>query len=214
MLSSACRCLPGLLHSKGPSSLLQTLSGQRAAVWSISDLFNKPSNEPVDVCFLDPRTLVTEKDLQVLVDHKADEDVVTPLQVPGTFLKALSQGVNELGDMDDPMNNWYFGKRAEIFQYTFVGSHKTQSGFTCIVTREVLKRLAAGQGSALPPWDKLKNWITTGTITFPCKVPPLVFAGLMVETAEAAVYKLEEEGKVVGVLISSETVTRSDVDQD
>ena len=27
----------------------------------------------------------------------------------------------ELGEADDPMSTWVFGKRAEIFQYRFIG---------------------------------------------------------------------------------------------
>jgi hypothetical protein len=38
------------------------------------------------------------------------------------------QGKQELGEADDPANSWSFGRDAEVFQYTFVGVHPTQSG--------------------------------------------------------------------------------------
>jgi hypothetical protein len=34
----------------------------------------------------------------------------------------------ELGDMDDPLNCWFFGQRDEIFKYRLMGTLPTMSG--------------------------------------------------------------------------------------
>lgn len=39
-----------------------------------------------------------------------------------------SQAQHELGDMDDPINAWVAGKRAELFQYDMAGTVPAQSG--------------------------------------------------------------------------------------
>lgn len=41
------------------------------------------------------------------------------LDLPQALLRSVPHF--ELGDADDPMSSWIFGKRAEIFQYKFVG---------------------------------------------------------------------------------------------
>ena len=46
------------------------------------------------------------------------------LDLPQALLKSVPHF--ELGDADDPMSSWIFGKRAEIFQYKFVGGHLQQ----------------------------------------------------------------------------------------
>jgi hypothetical protein len=54
--------------------------------------------------------------------------MVASVQTGGLCSSVVLQAVNELGDTDDPMNNWYFGKSGEIFQYQLVGTHPTTSG--------------------------------------------------------------------------------------
>lgn len=44
------------------------------------------------------------------------------LEVPQTLLRQAPHF--ELGEADDPMSTWVFGKRAEIFQYRFIGAIK------------------------------------------------------------------------------------------
>lgn len=39
-----------------------------------------------------------------------------------------AQGEPELADHDEPGNEWYFGERAEIFDYKMLGEHPTKSG--------------------------------------------------------------------------------------
>ncbi len=39
-----------------------------------------------------------------------------------------AQGEPELADHDEPGNAWYFGERAEIFDYKLLGEHPTKSG--------------------------------------------------------------------------------------
>ena len=41
------------------------------------------------------------------------------LDLPQALLRSAPHF--ELGDADDPMSSWIFGKRAEIFQYKFIG---------------------------------------------------------------------------------------------
>ena len=41
------------------------------------------------------------------------------MELPQTLLREAP--TFELGDADDPMSSWIFGKGAEIFQYKFIG---------------------------------------------------------------------------------------------
>jgi len=43
-------------------------------------------------------------------------------------LFCLYQANQEMGDFDDPMNGWCWGRKGEIFEYDLIGSHGTQSG--------------------------------------------------------------------------------------
>eukprot|EP00877_Chromochloris_zofingiensis_P015236 jgi/Chrzof1/9967/Cz04g22080.t1 len=166
------------------------------------------SEDTVEVSFIDPKTVLDYKEWKgqgPLEDQKKSK-VLTTLTVPLRFLPALSQGHHELGDMDDPMNSWYFGKHADIFQYQFVGSHVTMAGYSSIIKSDHLKEIYSGQKADLPSWEQFKKQFSKGKMKFPCKNPPLLFAGYMVDTSEVAVYKLVEQQQIVGVMISSESM--------
>lgn len=165
------------------------------------------SKGEIEVCCIDPRTVLQHhkwKEQGELQQHAAEE-MYTPVVVPKQLVPALSKGQNELGDMDDPMNNWYFGKKDEIFRYRLIGTHLTQSGFSSIIRRDRLQQIYDGDVAGLPSWEEFQKAYQRG-LSFPSMRHPFLFAGLMVETSEAAVYKLEQEGKVAGLLISSEAM--------
>eukprot|EP00879_Flechtneria_rotunda_P021954 GHRR01023151.1.p3 GENE.GHRR01023151.1~~GHRR01023151.1.p3 ORF type:complete len:116 (+),score=38.53 GHRR01023151.1:1635-1982(+) len=111
----------------------------------------------------------------------------------------------ELGDADDPLNAWYFGKMDEIFKYRLMGHHPTMSGFTSIVEREQLEELATATGSlGLPDWEDFKADLQAGEITFPSIRVPFLFAGTVLDSPAAAVYQLTEGKQLVGLAVSSE----------
>eukprot|EP00878_Enallax_costatus_P026578 GHUV01028526.1.p1 GENE.GHUV01028526.1~~GHUV01028526.1.p1 ORF type:complete len:132 (+),score=39.21 GHUV01028526.1:423-818(+) len=129
------------------------------------------------------------------------------MRVPSTFLDTLSQGEMELGDMDDPMNAWFFGQKDEFFKYRLVGTHPTMSGFTCIIEQEQLAEVCAGHDTAgLPEWEDFKADLRAGDIHFPSVRTPFLFAGTVLDAPAAAVYQLKQDGNLVGIAISSEAV--------
>ncbi|GBF92041.1 hypothetical protein Rsub_04388 [Raphidocelis subcapitata] len=167
---------------------------------------------PTDVVVIDPRAVL---------EGRAGEARSVKLRVPAALLPALSKGINKLGDMDDPMDEYYFGKAAEIFEYRLVGVSSTQSGFTSIVTAEALERARASGGGGgasgggggggggegappLPDWESFRQDLLSGAARFPSRRHPFLFAGHMLESAEAAVYELKEGDETVGLLVSSE----------
>ncbi len=60
---------------------------------------------------VDPRT--------VLNPQQGPQLSSVQLEIPQALLK--QEPHFELGEADDPMSTWVFGKRAEIFQYRFIG---------------------------------------------------------------------------------------------
>lgn len=202
LFSKAQEMARALVRSRSLALLLQ---GRSYSIWSrIQDVLDSPSvsyTAPTDVCIIDPRAVL---------EGRADSVPSVTLSVPPGLMPHLSKGVNELGDMDDPMDEWIFGKRAEIFQYRLVGVTGTQSGFTSIITRDALERAKAasgggGGGGRLPEWEEFRRELVAGTAKFPSKRHPFLFAGHMVDSPEAAVYQLtEDDGTAVGLLISSE----------
>jgi len=163
----------------------------------------------VEVSVVDPRTVLEHekwKEENTLEKHRQEELSVT-LKVPKSFLPVLSQGRNELGDMDDPMNNWYFGTQGEIFQYRLIGTHLTKSGYSSILLKDELDAIVEkGRTAGLPRWKDFLEDLQEGRTKFPSPRHPFLFTGLMVDTAEAAVYQLKEGGEMKGVLISSEAM--------
>lgn len=150
--------------------------------------------DPTEVCVVDPRAVL---------EGAPDAAASVSLHLPAELLPSLSKGINQLGDMDDPMDEWFFGKQAEIFQYRLVGVTSTQSGFTSLITADALARARARE-APLPAWEAFRQEVMAGAARFPSRHHPFLFAGHMVECAEAAVYQLVEDGKIVGLLVSSE----------
>lgn len=92
---------------------------------------------------IDPRAVLTGE-----FDAAPPKSVT--LTVPPALMPALSRGALELGDGDDPMNSWAFGRRGEIFEYRLVGVAATRSGYVGLITAAALAaaraELAARRG--------------------------------------------------------------------
>ncbi|KXZ43896.1 hypothetical protein GPECTOR_78g84 [Gonium pectorale] len=190
-----------LLHSR------RAAPAGYAGVWNIAEALGLQKGPgSYEVCAIDPRTVLKPGELQA-IDL---ESVANVLTVPRELVPKLSKGVSELADMDEPGIEWYFGERAEIFDYKLLGEHRTQSGFTSLIQRDVLERIRRGEVAKLPSWEQFLE-LTSDQVTWPHRKMPFLFAGRMVEASVAAVYALERkveghEGRVVtGVLISSES---------
>ncbi|KAI3433456.1 hypothetical protein D9Q98_003269 [Chlorella vulgaris] len=137
------------------------------------------------------------------------------LSVPFRLLALLNQGHLELADHDDPGNHWYFGKRAELFQYQFVGRHSVHSGFTSLVMAHELKQLMSAtvqkqnrKQAALED----RSWLaflqhmkgSSGEGIWPTPALPFLFAGKAIECESVGVYSVAEGGSVHGLMLSTE----------
>ncbi|KAI8469376.1 MAG: hypothetical protein J3K34DRAFT_423838 [Monoraphidium minutum] len=190
-MARAVQRLPQILLRGGRPYSLWTSIQDTLGVDAASTSYTQPT----DVVVIDPRAVL---------ERRADAvKAVTLPALPPALLPLLSQGVNELGDMDDPMDEWIFGERDEIFRYTCVGMAGTQSGFTSLITRDALEKAQSGS-VPLPPWEEFRGMLAEGAAKFPSRKHPFLFAGHIVESPEAAVYTLSRGGSIVGVLLSSE----------
>uniref|UniRef100_A0A7S0REX9 3-hydroxyisobutyryl-CoA hydrolase n=1 Tax=Chlamydomonas leiostraca TaxID=1034604 RepID=A0A7S0REX9_9CHLO len=138
------------------------------------------------------------------------------VSLPASLGPQLTEGVLELGDMDDPLNAWCWGDRGEIFQYTLAGTHTTRSGYSALIPRADLEALlqqnttkkghAAG---AAPSWQAFVKALaqpdaaTGGAGTGSDTIRPFLFAGRIVESDLASVYVLKSGSDVTGVMVSS-----------
>ncbi|KAG2426481.1 hypothetical protein HXX76_011710 [Chlamydomonas incerta] len=190
--------------------------GLRTA-WSLTEALGlNKGKEPVDVYAIDPKLVLNPEKLKA-----ADLDkVAARVTVCRELLPKLSRGESELAEMDEPGNAWYFGERAEIFDYKLVGEFSTKSGFAALVHADVVERLRqADPGSPeakrhpLPSWPDFTD-LLSDSVDWPHRRMPFIFAGRMVESHLAALYTLERDGKTVGLLISSETSGGNDDDDD
>ena len=129
--------------------------------------------------------------------------------VSKSFLPKLSQGQFALGEMDDPGNSWVFGDEGELFEQKLLGSHKVESGFTSIVTAEAFEEMRNGKNNSvklkLPSWSDFTKIVTGDTASWPHpQLQPLfVFAGTMVESDIASVYRNPAAGAMTGLVIST-----------
>ena len=123
------------------------------------------------------------------------------VRVPLTLLPLLSSPKFELGDADDPMSSYIFGKRKEIFQYNFAGSVSTQSGWVSLITRQSLDELQPGTVQ----WKALQSAAeeTGGSLKGSKPDQPFLFVGQILEAAGVNVYTSHEGPDVDGVLITT-----------
>ncbi|EFJ45946.1 hypothetical protein VOLCADRAFT_121124 [Volvox carteri f. nagariensis] len=177
-----------------------------AGLWNLSDSLQMlglyKGDAHAEVYAIDPRTVLRPSELEGAQLDK----VAALIRVPVESVSKLSKGVSELADMDEPGNAWYFGQRAEIFDYKLVGEFPTKSGFAAFIYREVLEKIRQGEATnkKLPTWEEFLA-LTSDQVTWPHRKTPFLFAGRMVEASMAALYTLEKDGRVTGVLISSES---------
>lgn len=85
------------------------------------------------------------------------------------------------------------------------GGVRAAAGFACMIEQDQLAEICAGhQTAGLPDWEDFKADLQAGLIQFPSVRTPFLFAGTVLDAPAAAVYQLKQDGKVVGVCVSSE----------
>ena len=145
-------------------------------------------------------------------DRQSNNAAALYVQVtlPIAFLTKLSDGQFELGEMDDPGNSWVFGEEGELFEQKLLGSHKVESGFTSIITAEAFDNLQPGADDnvrlKLPAWSEFTKIVTGDNVRwpYPQSQPVFLFAGTMVESDMASVYRNPASGDAVtGLVIST-----------
>eukprot|EP00798_Chlamydomonas_sp_ICE-L_P003751 gene3751-13811_t len=148
------------------------------------------SKEEVEVIVIDPRIVLDHTKLKEVgsLKEQLSSGVCNAIMVPKAFIPLLAKGVMELGDMDDPINAWVFGHQDEIFKYSMIGTHSTQSGYTSIVEAALLRSITSGvvaimsytsiveaallrsiiSGGVtdLPPWDKFRALMDAGGVSW------------------------------------------------
>lgn len=75
------------------------------------------------------------------------------LKVPRDFLNEVRHGrelplpsqAGTYGDKDKMVNAWVFGQQVGAFEYLFIGSHRSKSGFTCAIQARDLQELKKTQ---------------------------------------------------------------------
>lgn len=133
--------------------------------------------------------------------EKGSEGRTLQIRVPLTFLPQLSSPRFELGDADDPMSSYIFGKRKEIFQYSYAGSVSTQSGWVSFITKQSLSEL---QPDALS-WKALQSSAEDNGGLLKGSMPdqPFLFVGQILEAAGVSVYTSHEGPNLDGILITT-----------
>lgn len=162
--------------------------------------------EATEVCFIDPALVVEPVRLKELKASSSEGNIQPYIQLslPVNIAQGLGKGVFTLGDRDDPESHWVFGKRGEVFQYKYAGSHIVQSGFVSAVAAQTLHQVESGasidEQEAPQQWLALAEQIDSGS----GPPAPFLFAGRVVDCASVGIYQLVEGGTVTGVMISSE----------
>lgn len=168
------------------------------------------------VYVLDPKILFSSNpsehitsSLQDRQSHNAAAPYV-PVIIPQIFVSQLSQGVFHLGEMDDPGNSWVFGEEGELFEHKLLGAHKINSGYTSIITAQAFDEIQQGSHQRLqqklPSWSEFVSIVTGDMVAWPHpKLQSLfLFAGAMVESDVANVYRNPASGSVLkGLVIST-----------
>ena len=101
------------------------------------------------------------------------------LKVPNSFLTELSRGVFELGDADEPMNHWRFGKPADIFELDYVGKCSIASGIVGVIGAKELLDMSSAES-----WQHLQELVDNASDTFPAAKSSFMFAGRYAPTEQ------------------------------
>ena len=164
---------------------------------------------------LDPKILFSSNPSELIKNSLQDRQSnsaaapYVPVTLPHAFLPQLSEGAFQLGEMDDPGNSWVFGEEGELFEQKLLGSHKIISGYTSIITSEAFDEMQRGAKESLqlklPSWSEFVKIVTGDSVAWPSpKLQPLfLFAGRMVESDVANVYRNPAAGSVVSGLVIS-----------
>lgn len=168
------------------------------------------------VYVLDPKILFSsnpsEQIKSSILDRQSNHVAApyVPVIVPQKFLSQLSNGMFQLGEMDDPGNSWVFGEEGELYEHKLLGSHKIDSGYTSIITAEAFDEMQQGSHESLqlklPSWSEFVRIVTGDVVEWPHpRLQPLfLFAGAMVQSDVANVYRNPASGALLkGLVIST-----------
>ncbi|KAL0055462.1 hypothetical protein WJX82_000727 [Trebouxia sp. C0006] len=148
--------------------------------------------ETVQVYVLDPKILFSDSPSEKISSSQQDwqsSNAAAPyvqVSLPRAFLPKLSVGQFQLGEMDDPGNSWVFGEE-EAFD-------EMQRGADDNVRMK------------LPTWSDFTKIVTGDDLTWPHpQLQPLfLFAGTIIESDTASVYRQPASGaSVTGLVIST-----------
>lgn len=168
------------------------------------------------VYVLDPKIMFSNTSSEQIKSSQKDRQsnnaaaLYVQATLPTAFLTKLSDGQFQLGETDDPGNSWVFGEEGELFEQKLLGSHQVESGFTSIITAEAFDKLQQGADdsvrSKLPTWSEFTKIVTGDNARwpYPQSQPLFLFAGTMVESDMASVYRNPASGEAVtGLVIST-----------
>lgn len=122
------------------------------------------------------------------------------LRVPDSLLPEIAAGTSELGEDDEPANIHHFGTTAEIFQMKYIGQIACPSGYVGIFDTE---KTANGRADA--DWTRIRSQLDHGSAHFPDTKTGCLYAGHVLHSDSASVYKYEQDGAIRGLLIASNT---------
>ncbi|DBB06426.1 TPA: hypothetical protein ACH3X1_011986 [Trebouxia sp. C0004] len=194
-------------------------------LWQVKKFLRPPNfqqrhfssnSETVQVYVLDPKILFGNSPSDQINSSKQDwqsGNAAAPyvqVSLPRAFLAKFSDGQFQLGEMDEPGNSWVFGEEGELFEQKLLGSHKVNSGFTSVIAAEAFDAMQRGPDDTvrmnLPTWSDFTKIVTGDDITWPHpRLQPLfLFAGTIVESDTASVYRNPASGaSVTGLVIST-----------
>ena len=100
------------------------------------------------------------------------------------------------------MSSWVIGQPAEIFEYSFAGHVRTQSGWVGAITQQSWEDL---QSSRDLSWETLQTAAANadGGLRGSSPGQPFLFVGQILEAASAAVYERRQGEALQGVLITT-----------
>ncbi|KAL0026617.1 hypothetical protein WJX77_011135 [Trebouxia sp. C0004] len=170
-------------------------------LWQVKKFLRPPNfqqrhfssnSETVQVYVLDPKILFGNSPSDQINSSKQDwqsGNAAAPyvqVSLPRAFLAKFSDGQFQLGEMDEPGNSWVFGEE-EAFDAMQRGPDDTVR-------------------MNLPTWSDFTKIVTGDDITWPHpRLQPLfLFAGTIVESDTASVYRNPASGaSVTGLVIST-----------
>mmetsp|Transcript_3429 Transcript_3429/g.6256 ORF Transcript_3429/g.6256 Transcript_3429/m.6256 type:complete len:219 (-) Transcript_3429:67-723(-) len=176
------------------------------------------SDSATALCVLDPLLLLEPERLRAREQEReaGGSQAYVSLEVSPALLSSVHRGGEmQLGDTDDPQSAWTFGDAAELFQYRFAGSHTVVSGWTCVVSSDVLRAVldgsqegregAGGRWATFSQLTKGRDCLLHAEGVAGGLAVPVLFAGRLLDCPSASVFKLSKAAQLPhGLLVSND----------